>query len=98
MIGADVLTVENFESKLSRLMNAYTQLKEENRQLRNTIEGQSVELDELRRQNASLTQSYTELKLAKVIGIGDSDIESAQKRLSKLVREVDKCIELINAL
>ena len=98
MIGADVLAVENFESKLSRLMNAYTQLKEENRQLRNTIEGQSVELDELRRQNASLTQSYTELKLAKVIGIGDSDIESAQKRLSKLVREVDKCIELINAL
>lgn len=98
MIGADVLAVENFESKLSRLMNAYTQLKEENRQLRNTIEGQSVELDELRNQNASLTQSYTELKLAKVIGIGDSDIESAQKRLSKLVREVDKCIELINAL
>ena len=98
MIGADVLAVENFESKLSRLMSAYTQLKEENRQLRNTIEGQSVELDELRRQYASLTQSYTELKLAKVIGIGDSDIESAQKRLSKLVREVDKCIELINAL
>lgn len=98
MIGADVLAVENFESKLSRLMNAYTQLKEENKQLRNTIEGQSVELDELRNQNASLTQSYTELKLAKVIGIGDSDIESAQKRLSKLVREVDKCIELINAL
>lgn len=98
MIGADVLAVENFESKLSRLMSAYTQLKEENKQLRNTIEGQSVELDELRNQNASLTQSYTELKLAKVIGIGDSDIESAQKRLSKLVREVDKCIELINAL
>ena len=98
MIGTDVLTVENFESKLSRLMNAYTQLKEENKQLRNTIEAQSVELDELRNQNASLTQSYTELKLAKVIGIGDSDIESAQKRLSKLVREVDKCIELINAL
>ena len=98
MIGADVLAAENFESKLSRLMDAYTQLKEENKQLRNTIEGQSVELDELRKQYASLTQSYTELKLAKVIGMGDSDIESAQRWLSKLVREVDKCIELLNAL
>ena len=98
MIGADEFVVENFESKLSRLMKVHTQLMEENRQLRSTIDSQSVELDELRKQYASLTQSYTELKLAKIIGMGDSDIESAQKRLSKLVREVDKCIELLNAL
>ena len=98
MIGTDGFVVENFESKLSRLLQAHAQLKEENRQLRNVIDKQSVEFDELRKQYASLTQSYTELKLAKVIGMGDSDIESAQKRLSKLVREVDKCIELLNAL
>ena len=98
MTGTDGIVVENFELKLSRLMEAHTQLKEENRQLRNAIDRQSVELDELRRQYASLTQSYTELKLAKIIGMGDTDIDSAQKRLSKLVREVDKCIELLNAL
>jgi hypothetical protein len=27
----------------------------------------------------------------------DSDIENTRKRLSKLVREVDKCIALLNA-
>ena len=79
-------------------MVSYTQLKEENWKLRNAIDKQSVELDELRRQYTSLTQSYAELKLARIIGMGDTDIDSAQKRLSKLVREVDKCIELLNAL
>ena len=98
MIGTDGIVVENFESKLSRLMEAHTQLKDENRQVRNAIDRQSVELDELRKQYTALTQSYTELKLAKIIGMGDTDIDNAQKRLSKLVREVDKCIELLNAL
>lgn len=97
MTEADGFVVENFESKLSRLMQAYTQLKDENRVLRATIDSQSVELDQLREQYASLTQSYTDLKLAKIIGMGDSDIESAQQRLSKLVREVDRCIALLNA-
>ncbi|MBO5679507.1 MAG: hypothetical protein J6S11_06080 [Bacteroidaceae bacterium] len=98
MIGTDGIVVENFESKLSRLMEAHTQLKDENKQLRYAIDRQSVELDKLREQYTALTQSYAELKLAKIIGIGDTDIDSAQKRLSKLVREVDKCIELLNAL
>ena len=70
----------------------------ENQQLRTTIAQQSVELDELHKQQALLTQSYTDLKLAKAISIEDLDIQSAQKRLSKLVREVEQCIALLNAI
>jgi ribosomal protein L9 len=97
MTKADEIVIDNFESKLNRLMEAHTQLKAENRQLRAKIDQQSVELDELRKQHTSLTQSYTDLKLAKIINMEDSDIENTRKRLSKLVREVDKCIALLNA-
>ena len=98
MTKADEIVIDNFESKLNRLMEAHTQLKDENRQLRAKIDQQSVELDELRKQHTSLTQSYTDLKLAKAISIEDLDIQSAQKRLSKLVREVEQCIALLNAI
>ena len=98
MTTVDEFAIEKLESKLDRLMEACTQLIKENQQLRTTIAQQSVELDELHKRQALLTQSYTDLKLAKAISIEDLDIQSAQKRLSKLVREVEQCIALLNAI
>ena len=97
MTGANGFVIENFESKLNRLMEAYTQLSEENAALRRQLDLQSVELAKAREQYDELTASYTDLKLAKIISVGDSEIGETQRRLSKLVREVDKCIALLNA-
>jgi hypothetical protein len=98
MTTVDEFAIEKLESKLDRLMEAYTQLIKENQQLRTTIVQQSVELDNLQKQHTLLGQSYTDLKLAKAISIEDLDIQSAQKRLAKLVREVEQCIALLNAI
>ena len=97
MTGIDELVVENFESKLNRLMGAYTRLQTENNALREQLNLQSVELDKVRKQNIELTESYKNLKQAKIISSNDSEIGDTKRRLSKLVREVDKCIALLNA-
>ena len=97
MTEVDEFVIENFESKLNRLMEAYTQLSAENRALREQLNQQSVELDKVREQYNKLTESYSNLKLAKIISVNDSEIGDTQRRLSKLVREVDKCIALLNA-
>lgn len=78
-------------------MDAYTKLSAENAVLRGQLELQSVELDKIRGQYKELTQSYTSLKLAKMISVNDSEVGDTRRRLSKLVREVDKCIALLNA-
>ena len=39
---------------------------------------------------------YTNLKMARTISIHDKDINDTKQRLSRLVREVDKCIALLN--
>ena len=97
MTEVDEFVIENFESRLNRLMEAYTQLLTENATLRKRLSQQSVELDKVRKQYIELTESYSNLKLAKIISANDSGIEDTQRRLSKLVREVDKCIALLNA-
>lgn len=97
MTEADEIVIGNFDSKLNRLMEAYTQLLAKNAALREQLAQQSVELDKARKQYDELTQSYTNLKLAKIISVSDSEIGDTQRRLSKLVREVDKCIALLNA-
>ena len=97
MTEVDEIVIENFESKLNRLMGAYTQLSQENLVLRNQLNHQSVELDEVRKQYATLQESYSELKLAKIISIDETDLGETKKRLSQLVREVDRCIALLKA-
>ena len=97
MTGIDELVVENFESKLNRLMGAYTRLQTENRALREQLNLQSVELDTVRKENIELAESYKNLKQAKIISSSESEIGDTKRRLSKLVREVDKCIALLNA-
>ena len=97
MTEVDEFVIENFESKLSRLMEAYTLLSDENTALREQLSTQSVELEKAREQYSLLEKSYSDLKLAKIISIDDEEFGNTQKRLSKLVREVDKCIALLNA-
>ena len=97
MTGADGLIVGNFESKLNRLMEAYTQLSAENAALREQLDFRSVELAEARERYEELSKSYADLKLAKIISVSDSEVGDTQRRLSKLVREVERCIALLNA-
>ena len=97
MTKVDELVIENFESKLSRLMEAFTLLSEENRALREQLSTQSVELEKVYERYSLLEKSYLDLKLAKIISINDEEFGNTQKRLSKLVREVDRCIALLNA-
>ena len=78
-------------------MGAYTRLQAENTELREQLDLQSVELDKVRKQNIELTESYKNLKQAKIISSSDSEIGDTKRRLSKLVREVDRCIALLNA-
>ena len=51
---------------------------------------------ELSQLNSELQKQYDNLKLAKIISVSDSDLDNAKKRLAKLVRDVDKCIALLN--
>ena len=43
-----------------------------------------------------LEVNYTNLKTATAISLNGSDVKETKLRLSKLVREVDKCIALLN--
>ena len=39
---------------------------------------------------------YNNLKLARMMTVNGEDLQSAKNRLSRLIREVDKCIALLN--
>ena len=41
----------------------------------------------------ALENSYNNLKQAKIISLSDSGIEGAKEKITRLVREIDRCIE-----
>ena len=45
---------------------------------------------------AEWEKKYKDLKTARMIEVTSGEREEAQKRIAKLIREIDKCISLIN--
>jgi small-conductance mechanosensitive channel len=64
-------------------------LKEQNVELERTISDQKNVLDQLKESNKVV-------KIAKAVTEDDDDRKEQRKRLNELVREVDKCIALLN--
>ena len=64
--------------------------------LSRTMEEKDATIAALHSQIDRLQTDYANLKTAKMIDISSEDMKNAKSRLSKLVREVDKCIALLN--
>ena len=85
-----------FEAKLRQLMHQYEQLQHENESLKHFLAQKGDELKKLNDSKNELETMYINLRMAKTISIHDRDIMDTKKRLSKLVRGVDRCIALLN--
>ena len=86
----------NFETRVRQLMLLCESLRQDKTELEKSLNVKEVALKEAKENIRDLVTKYDNLKLAKMITHGESDVKSAQQRLSKLVREIDKCIALIN--
>jgi len=74
----------------------YKDTKKDNNELYAMVDARDARIKQLEAQLTQTQQDYNSLKMAKMIEITDGDMESAQKRLAKLIREVDKCIKLLS--
>ena len=74
------------------------QLKEDNEELLNELVKKDSELQEVKQQNKQLEANYANLKLARMLEIGDQDVAEAKQRIARLVRDVDKCIALLKGM
>lgn len=88
--------LHTFETRIRQLILAYQELKAENAELWDMMAKKEGELEEMRAEVQLYKQNYANLKLAKIIELNDSELKDAKQRLAKLVRDVDKCIALLN--
>ncbi|MDR2475498.1 MAG: hypothetical protein LBD45_06540 [Bacteroidales bacterium] len=88
--------LQDFSFQVERLISRCKVLTDENKDLLERIDSKEKELDEAYNTIKELAAKYENLKLAKIISINDSETKMAKKQLAGLVREIDKCIALLN--
>jgi len=98
MTADEEKTIRLLETRTRQLILKFMQLKEENEELLNELVKKDTELQEVKKQVQLLEANYSNLKMAKMLEIGDTDIAAAKLRISRLVRDVDKCIALLKAM
>ena len=88
--------LNSFETQLRHLIYLHDELKRENAELKKLLENEKLKNEKVQAQYDELEVSYTNLKTSTAISLNGSDVKETKLRLSKLVREVDKCIALLN--
>ena len=95
-MGADHKSIELFTTRVRQMILQYDELRKQNDVLQATVEEQKKRVVMLEAQLLQLRGDYDSLKLARMVTITDGDMEAAQKRIARLIRQVDKCITLLS--
>jgi hypothetical protein len=88
--------INSLEEKIKKLITLHDTLRSENQHfssenndLRDVVKLKDNELKDLQ-------SRYEQLKLAKLLVTGSEDVHEAKLKVNKIVREIDKCIALLN--
>ncbi len=88
--------INTFATRVRQMLLQYNALKKENASLRKEVMKRDAEIADLKAELELWQAEYDNLKLTKMLEITDGDMETAQKRVAKLIRDVNKCITMLS--
>ena len=74
----------------------YKELKGENDSLYAMVDERDSKIKDLEAKLAQAQNDYNSLKMARMIEVSDTDMETAKAKVAKLIRDVNKCITLLS--
>ena len=88
--------INTFSTRVRQMLLQYKELQKENNDLYSMVDERDAKIWELTTSLANAKKEYETLMMAKMLEITDVDLESAQKRIARLIRDVNKCINLLS--
>ena len=95
-MNANEKTLNTFAIRVRQMILQYEELKNENSDLYALVAQHEEEIKDLQSQFRQEQENYRTLKMAKMLEVTDGDMEVAKKRVTKLIRDVNKCITLLS--
>ena len=95
-MNANEKILNTFATRVRQMILQYEALKKENDELYALVDQREQEIKQLQGELSQAEADYNSLKMAKMLEVTDGDMETAQKRVAKLIRDVNKCSTLLS--
>ena len=89
--------VKLLETRVRQLILRNKELRQQNAQLWQQVTEDDAQIQALKEQNKQLRAQYADLKTASMLHLSVNDTRNARQRMTRLVREIDKCIAILKA-
>ena len=89
-------TIATFETRFRQLLLRFQELKKENEELYAMLEKNEQDIKDLQARLQQQERDYQSLKMARMLEITDGDLDGAKARLTRLIRDVNKCIAVLS--
>lgn len=87
--------LENVKDRIRQLIAAYESEKMENKRLHTELEQTRMQNETYRKQIIELERQIDNLKLTEAFMAGGADSSAAKKKIDRLMKEIDRCIALM---
>ena len=96
MSSAQLNELELLHQRINKVLELFTSQKTENEQLKklNSELEEKIQVD--RNKFKALENKYNKLKISKALVASSTDVHDAKLKVNRMVREIDKCIALLN--
>lgn len=96
MTNEDNLLLDELKANTERLFQEFNQLENKVKSLENRVLNLNSDIELLEKNKLELSQKNEQLKIATHLLSGVDENREAKQKINKLVREIDKCIALLN--
>ena len=87
--------LENVKDRIRQLIAAYESERMENKRLHTELEQTRMQNETYRKQIIELERQIDNLKLTEAFMAGGADSSAAKKKIDRLMKEIDRCIALM---
>lgn len=95
-MDANEKIIDRFATRVRQMILQYHDVVKENGELYAMVDERDAQISKLEAQIRQLQNDYNALKMARMLEVSDQDIDTAKKKVNKLIRDVDKCITLLS--
>ncbi len=96
-MDAEDKTLTLFTTRMRQMILQYKETVQENRRLAEMLDEKDKKLEQLQKSLVQAQRDYDSLKMAKMLEVTDGDLETAKNKVAKIIRDINKCITLLNS-
>jgi uncharacterized protein YqgQ len=96
MTEEDRLLLNDLKANIQQLFKEFGQLETEKEHLEQKIAGLKDEIESLKQEKELISHENEQWKIANRILSGSDENREAKQKINRLIREIDKCIALLN--